>query len=117
EIYLDAYNANPTSMQAAIENFKSNKKTTQLVILGDMFELGKDADHEHKEIIKQVDKIGFEKACFVGENFYKHHKGYSNFVFFKSTEEAKAWFDIEEMSNYQILIKGSRGMAMEKLLD
>lgn len=117
EIYLDAYNANPTSMLAALENFKSIKKTTQLVILGDMFELGEEGYKEHFEIIKQVAKMGFEKACFVGKNFYEHHKNHSDFVFFKSTDEAKAWFSKQDINNHQVLIKGSRGMAMEKLLD
>ena len=69
-IILDAYNANPTSMLAAITNFKQHTATRKIVLLGDMFELGKTANKEHQYIADLVNNA-FEKVILVGENFYK----------------------------------------------
>lgn len=116
EIYLDAYNANPSSMKLALENFKSNNHQKQIVILGDMFELGEASSKEHQRILDLVKFLDFQTACLVGNHFYVEKDSYPDFSFFKSTEEAKAWFEQIDQSNTQILIKGSRGMAMERII-
>ncbi|MEX2379520.1 MAG: UDP-N-acetylmuramoyl-tripeptide--D-alanyl-D-alanine ligase [Vicingaceae bacterium] len=117
EIYLDAYNANPSSMKLALENFKSNNHHNQIVILGDMFELGEASRKEHQSILDLIKSLDFQTVCLVGNHFYAEKDSYPEFNFFKSTEDAKKWFDQKDISNAQILFKGSRGMAMERMIE
>ena len=70
QIILDAYNANPTSMIAALENFKAIKAFHKIAILGDMFELGETAKQEHQNIAELTSEMSFDKVFLVGENFY-----------------------------------------------
>jgi UDP-N-acetylmuramoyl-tripeptide--D-alanyl-D-alanine ligase len=116
-IFLDAYNANPTSMEAALSNFSATKAKNTMVILGDMFELGEESEAEHKAIIEKVNLLGFDKALFVGENFHSFHSEFPDQKFFKSFTEAIKWFKETQKEGYDILIKGSRGMKLEKLLE
>ncbi len=117
KIILDAYNANPTSMLAAIENFKSLPGSTKILILGDMFELGKEAEKEHQYIATLLEKKPLGNTFLIGENFYqtqttsKHIKKYQNF------EEFISEFKKQLPQNSTVLIKGSRGMALERVLD
>jgi len=113
-IVLDAYNANPSSMKVAVENFKMIDKNTKTVILGDMFELGATRLEEHQAIVDIVEKLGFDNAYFVGETFYKT-KGTS--MLFKNFEELFTILKTNPLKNQSILIKGSRGMQLERLLD
>tara|TARA_R110001592_G_scaffold60171_2_gene182964 strand:- start:5715 stop:6992 length:1278 start_codon:yes stop_codon:yes gene_type:complete len=114
-IILDAYNANPSSMKAAIENFNSLAKTVKVLILGDMFELGESAMEEHQEVVKLTKKMNFDKVIFVGENFYKTK---SDFIKLRSFNDLKSFLKENKLpSNSSILIKGSRGMALERVLD
>mgnify|MGYP003635360388 FL=1 len=114
-IILDAYNTNPSSMKAAIENFNSLAKTVKVLILGDMFELGESAMEEHQEVVKLTKKMNFDKVIFVGENFYKTK---SDFIKLRSFNDLKSFLKENKLpSNSSILIKGSRGMALERVLD
>ncbi|AUC14186.1 UDP-N-acetylmuramoyl-tripeptide--D-alanyl-D-alanine ligase [Tenacibaculum sp. SZ-18] len=115
EIILDAYNANPTSMKASIENFKEFGKGEKVVIIGDMFELGDNSSEEHQNIVDLVEELGFEEIIFVGDNFAKstvlHGKQFSNFDLLAKYLENK------KFENSKILIKGSRAMALERSLE
>ena len=115
KIILDAYNANPTSMQLAIESFMklSGKK---ILILGDMFELGLYTKEEHLKLIKQLEKINI-KTYFVGKEFYKLKKQSNMFSFFKTKKDVTTEISKNRIREKNILIKGSRGMKMETILD
>ncbi|NIJ46018.1 UDP-N-acetylmuramoyl-tripeptide--D-alanyl-D-alanine ligase [Wenyingzhuangia heitensis] len=114
QIILDAYNANPTSMEAALDNLNSLSDISKVVILGDMFELGNTSASEHKNIIQKVVNSKFTEAIFVGENFYKQKQ--DGAYFFSSYDELKNNFNFT-FTNSTLLIKGSRGMALERILD
>ncbi|MDX1774249.1 UDP-N-acetylmuramoyl-tripeptide--D-alanyl-D-alanine ligase [Oceanihabitans sediminis] len=115
KVVLDAYNANPTSMQAALNNFSKLKSTNKIVILGDMFELGSEAEAEHQNIAGLSLKLGFDKIYLVGENFYKTEllsdriEKHPSFAAFKE--------NFKKPENANLLIKGSRGMALERTLE
>ncbi|MGB1042673.1 MAG: UDP-N-acetylmuramoyl-tripeptide--D-alanyl-D-alanine ligase [Tenacibaculum sp.] len=113
KIILDAYNANPTSMKVALESFNKMSSENKCVILGDMFELGKYALEEHQNIVDFVNDCDFNTAYFIGENFANTNA--SNFVF-KDFEELKAYLHNNPIINNTILIKGSRGMALERVV-
>jgi len=115
EIILDAYNANPSSMKQALENFKEMGKDNPLLVLGDMFELGKYSLVEHKLITELISKLGFKDAILVGNDFYTVCNN-ELFRTFKTTEEAKDYFSKNTISERNILIKGSRGMKLETFL-
>ena len=115
KIVVDAYNANPTSMNGAIDNFIEIKADKKVLILGDMLELGKISDKEHQNIIKKVDKLGFDNVIFVGKIFNKFKN--KKFVFFNNTEELINYLKINKMQNSFILLKGSRGIKLESILD
>lgn len=105
---LDAYNANPSSMMLSIENFKKVEHANKIVILGDMYELGEYTDQEHKSIADLALKSGFDKVIFVGEYFPQND--------FRDVEALKNWFLTQKYENTFFLIKGSRGVALEKML-
>ena len=113
-IILDAYNANPTSMKAALENFEEIIAKSKTVILGDMFELGKTSLEEHQSIVDFVENLHFEHCFFVGENFYQTKKKNS---LFKTFEDLLSHLKNNPLKHQSILIKGSRGMRLERLLD
>lgn len=114
QIILDAYNANPTSMEAAIDNIQNLSENSKAVILGDMFELGDSTDNEHKHIINKSLNCKFDNLIFVGEHFYKQKQ--TGALFFKSFDELKK-AGLPSITNTTLLIKGSRGMALERVLD
>jgi len=116
-IILDAYNANPSSMLAAIENFKQLQATNKILFLGDMFELGSQAEMEHQNIVNLVANYDFKCIYFIGKNFYKTDVSTGKAIKFETFEEAKAHLADQKITNSSILIKGSRGMALERLLD
>jgi UDP-N-acetylmuramoyl-tripeptide--D-alanyl-D-alanine ligase len=115
KIILDAYNANPSSMRAALLNFEkqTGEKT---VILGDMFELGNEAKKEHQTITDLISILDLNQIILIGENFYQSHTNSKNQTQYKSFEEFKNNFDFSKIKNQTILIKGSRGMALERIL-
>ncbi|WP_199271534.1 UDP-N-acetylmuramoyl-tripeptide--D-alanyl-D-alanine ligase [Cellulophaga sp. L1A9] len=114
KIILDAYNANPSSMKAALENFSKLKASKKMVFLGDMFELGSAAPEEHQNIAELTSALNFDEAFLIGENF---DQTTSKLKTFKSFDELAAFLKTNTFENASILIKGSRGMALERMLD
>lgn len=114
QIILDAYNANPSSMEVALENFKNLNANCKIVFLGDMFELGKTAESEHQNIANLAFSMNFKNTFLVGENFSKIS---SDKKIYSSFDELSAYLKNNTIPKSTILIKGSRGMALERILD
>jgi UDP-N-acetylmuramoyl-tripeptide--D-alanyl-D-alanine ligase len=115
KIILDAYNANPTSMMAAIHNFQSSAGKNKVLILGDMFELGTEAATEHQNIVFYLESNTIGKVFLVGKNFFTTQS--SEASKFKTFEDFKNYLQNNPIKNSFILIKGSRGMALERTLE
>ena len=113
EVILDAYNANPSSMKLAVENFAKLNKANKVVCIGGMRELGADTSLEHQMLIDQLKENNWSEVVLVGAEFKNCNHSYH---YFDTVQEAKAWFDSKQFSGYSILIKGSRGIQMEKLI-
>ncbi|WP_418510203.1 UDP-N-acetylmuramoyl-tripeptide--D-alanyl-D-alanine ligase [Corallibacter sp.] len=116
-ILLDAYNANPTSMKAALENFHQIKHENKILFLGDMFELGKDSDFEHQAITSYLDINSFAEVFLTGKNFHNTSHTNKSINTFDSFESLKVFLETKKFNNAYILIKGSRGMALERIID
>jgi len=114
DIVLDAYNANPTSMKAALENFSLMDAKRKILIIGDMFELGSTAAQEHQTMADLAEELNFDDAFLVGENFFGTN---TSFYKFKSFEDLKKYLEKNTLEKATLLIKGSRGMALERVLD
>lgn len=117
QVILDAYNANPTSMMAAINNFKNSEGINKVLILGDMFELGAEAPTEHQNIVTYLESNGIGKISLVGKNFYKTKVTSNQIQQFESFEDFKENLLHNPLKSAFILIKGSRGMALERVVD
>ena len=113
---LDAYNANPSSVDAALINFAAMKGAHKVVFLGEMSELGSDSPQEHLAILKQLQSYGFEKNVLVGNKFMEHRSVFPA-NYFATSDEAAQWAKTQNLQNAIILIKGSRSVKMEKVLD
>jgi len=113
-IILDAYNANPTSVKAAVESFAIIEASAKTLILGDMFELGKNSLQEHQEIIDLVIQFNFKNVLLVGKIFHQTKTTFHQFITFNDVNK---YISTHTIKNNYILIKGSRGMALERLLD
>jgi len=113
EVILDAYNANPSSMKLAVENFSKLNKPNKVVCIGGMRELGADTLMEHQMLVDQLKQNNWSEVLLVGSEFKKcdHHYHY-----FDTVEAAKIWFESKQFSGYTLLIKGSRGIQMEQLI-
>lgn len=116
KIILDVYNANPSSMQMAIENFVAINAKRKVVILGDMFELGKDADEEHIKIVALLNKSNLENVYLCGPLMARAQTQCPTSKSFKTIAELEHELKKNPIQNSTILMKGSRGMALEKLL-
>ncbi len=114
KIILDAYNANPSSMQKALENFDKLDAKHKIAILGDMFELGKYSEQEHATIVNMLKNRNY-KIVLVGNEFGKF-KNQINGLHFPDFQATKTWFEKNKPSNTWVLIKGSRGMELEKIV-
>ncbi|MGQ2985409.1 UDP-N-acetylmuramoyl-tripeptide--D-alanyl-D-alanine ligase [Flavobacterium sp.] len=115
-IIMDAYNANPSSMAAAIANFRQ-LEGNKIAILGDMFELGEESHEEHQKLVTLLAKEENIETYFVGKYFYANKTSDAHLHFFESFDALKGYIIGKSFSNNIILIKGSRGMALERLLD
>jgi UDP-N-acetylmuramoyl-tripeptide--D-alanyl-D-alanine ligase len=113
EVILDAYNANPSSMKLAVENFAKLNKANKVVCLGGMRELGADTLTEHQILIDQLKQNNWEQVLLVGSEFKPCVHSY---LYFDTVIEAKAWIDAQQLKGYTLLIKGSRGIQMEQLI-
>ncbi len=117
EIILDAYNANPSSITAAIANFIQIDKENKIAILGDMFELGKESLKEHKKIIALLENETSITTYFIGKDFFKNQIQNKHISFFEDFGSFSIFLKANLPKNNLILIKGSRGMALERTLD
>ena len=114
-LLLDCYNANPSSMEAAIDNFAKIDMPNKVLILGDMLELGSASQREHSVTIGQIRKLGFKNVYLVGQSFCSCNDA-NEFHGFNNTEECGKYLETENITNATILIKGSHGMHMEKVV-
>jgi len=114
DVILDAYNANPSSMQLAIENFAKLNAQHKIVCIGGMKELGDTSLTEHQVLIHLLEKNEWEKVILVGGDFEncKH-----NYLYFPNALDAKTWLAQQQFNNRTILIKGSRGIRMEQVIE
>jgi UDP-N-acetylmuramoyl-tripeptide--D-alanyl-D-alanine ligase len=117
KIILDAYNANPSSMSAAIINFEQLNVSPKIAFLGDMFELGPESATEHLKIVELLSQIPTIETYFIGNDFYENQIENTHLHFYKSFDDFKENINLKELKFATILIKGSRGMALEKVLD
>ena len=117
QIILDAYNANPSSMAVAIENFKQLDNSNKIAILGDMFELGEESFAEHKNIVDSLLNQKKIVCHFVGADFFANRLNVENFHFHATYEDLAAYLNEQKINQSTLLIKGSRGMALERTLD
>jgi UDP-N-acetylmuramoyl-tripeptide--D-alanyl-D-alanine ligase len=114
KIILDAYNANPSSMTVALENFAAIKTANKVVIMGDMFELGEESIYEHQAIVDLATSLSFDEIFLVGENFHQTVTEKHQFLSYNLLE---AYIKKNPLEKQSILIKGSRGMRLERILD
>ena len=114
----DAYNANPTSMAAALDNLVQVISEVKVAMLGDMRELGEESLPEHKKVLAQVLSMGLDLVCLVGEEFGKALGDLKkdDVYWFPDSEELARWLKDNPVSGATILVKGSRGIQMEKVL-
>lgn len=113
-VILDAYNANPTSVQYALDDFLKAEGTKKMVILGDMLELGEISHEEHRKILELVRNMNFHEAIFVGPVFQDIAADSDHS--FSDQEEAARWLKDRDYSGYKVLVKGSRKIGLESLL-
>ncbi|MBS1627786.1 MAG: UDP-N-acetylmuramoyl-tripeptide--D-alanyl-D-alanine ligase [Bacteroidetes bacterium] len=114
KIILDAYNANPSSVKAAIENFAKINASNKIIMLGGMMELGETSITEHANIVHLIEQYKWKEVVLVGGNFKTTHK---KFLYFNTATEAKQWLHQKHFENTYLLIKGSRSIQMEKILE
>lgn len=117
EIILDAYNANPSSMTAAITNFIQLEKENKIAILGDMFELGKESLSEHKKIVELLENQKSIQTYFIGKDFYSNQINSNHLHFFEDFNSFSKFIEANKPTNSLLIIKGSRGMALERILE
>jgi UDP-N-acetylmuramoyl-tripeptide--D-alanyl-D-alanine ligase len=116
-LILDAYNANPSSMSLAIDNFNKQVFENKIVILGDMLELGEYSEQEHEKIIKQIENCTFKTVVFVGVQFFKLKDRFNHYYFYENIEDFKKDDTTNRITGSNILIKGSRGIQLEKIVN
>jgi len=116
-ILLDAYNANPSSMQAAVSNFAQAPAARKVIILGDMFELGADSAEEHQKLADLAASFNFDQVILCGQEMQVAAEKHPEFIFFADKAALQNWLRENPPQNTQLLIKGSRGMGLESLLE
>ena len=115
-LILDMYNANPSSMEPALINFSGSSHNRKVLILGDMLELGNESDTEHLHILELLKKLGFKEVFLVGPEFTRLNTK-REWLCFQDVELAHLWLDHHRVTEAEILLKGSRGIKLEKLMD
>ena len=115
-VVMDAYNANPTSMAHALKNFRNICKDDNLLILGDMRELGSESEQEHKTILKLLKELGFKAVYLVGPEFSKLSDS-SKFSTFNNVEELAQYLGVHPIAGYDIFVKGSNSIHLNKIID
>lgn len=113
-LIIDAYNANPTSMHAALENFDHMDVNRKVLILGDMKELGSDTDIEHQKVADYISHHNFDRVMFIGDNFSRVDTKYPRF---KDLDSLKDYLEKNPIKDSYILLKGSRGVQLERCID
>lgn len=117
-IILDAYNANPSSMEVAIRTFGAmTGRKHKMIILGDMFELGDHAEAEHRRLGEIVSEYAIDKVCFTGNLIVSALETAPKALYFPDPFSFRNWLEDSKLEDYLILIKGSRGMKLETLVD
>ena len=119
-LIVDAYNANPTSMEAALNNFANVEAAHKTAMLGDMLELGEESQKEHIRIAQMAMSMNLDLVCFVGEEFRKAVAGMEqtgNAICFSTSAELAQWLKSNPVNDSVILIKGSRGTRMENVTE
>ena len=117
-LIIDAYNANPTSMAAALDNFASVQADCRIAMLGDMLELGEDSVAEHVAVVRKALECGLQKICLVGGEFGKALQEVSaeNIEHFMTSDDLSVWLEKSGIEGAVVLVKGSRGTRMEKIV-
>ena len=115
---IDCYNANPTSMMLALESFVKSAESPRGIILGDMLELGSYAEEEHRKILEFVYGQKLDVIVFIGKHFKQalNKSGFKNF-WFPDSNLAQEWFKKQKFTGYTLLLKGSRGIKVEKVIN
>jgi UDP-N-acetylmuramoyl-tripeptide--D-alanyl-D-alanine ligase len=116
-ILLDAYNANPSSMEVALKSLVDMKSPKKIAVLGDMLELGEHSVQEHRAIIQKAQKMPVDLIVLVGPIFGSIHIQDSRIIYFETAKDARNWFIKYELNNSVLLIKGSRGIQLETILE
>ncbi|MBM3177436.1 MAG: UDP-N-acetylmuramoyl-tripeptide--D-alanyl-D-alanine ligase [Bacteroidetes bacterium] len=116
-IILDAYNANPTSMEAAIQNLASMTSPNKIAVLGDMYELGDETEKEHRAVGEQLNRSGLQKIFLCGPLMKEAKAACPDALHFNDRDTLAAYLEENPLSNAVVLIKASRGMGLEKLLE
>ncbi|MFN8254650.1 MAG: UDP-N-acetylmuramoyl-tripeptide--D-alanyl-D-alanine ligase [Bacteroidales bacterium] len=115
-LIVDAYNANPSSMEVSILNFLNIKSDNKFMILGDMFELGANSKEEHWKITELIHNCQFREVYFVGSHFFELKENYCDFVFFENIDFLIDLLKENLISGKTILLKASRGIKLEKII-
>lgn len=114
-LICDYYNANASSMAAALGNLHTLQANQKAIVLGDMFEMGDDTYEEHRKVVEAALSMEAARTLFVGKAFYEHRR--TGAEFYETTEAAKDALALRPIKNALVLLKASRGMAFEKLVD
>ncbi|WP_432671923.1 UDP-N-acetylmuramoyl-tripeptide--D-alanyl-D-alanine ligase [Flavobacterium sp. SM2513] len=117
QLILDAYNANPSSMAVALKNLIELPKANKIAFLGDMFELGSESFDEHTSLVNSLKNESEISFYFIGLEFYKTKTEQQNFHFFATFDELIGELSKKKFQDKYILIKGSRGMALERIVE
>ena len=113
---LDAYNANPSSMEVAINNLMAMDGELKCTILGEMLEVGATSTEEHRAICERLRQLGLKRVCLVGKEFLRFKDDFQ-FDFFADVEELNAWLPQHPFQSSVVLVKGSRGNRLEKAVE
>lgn len=116
-VIMDAYNANPSSMKAAITNFADFNYANKAVVLGEMLELGNESERFHHEIAALVNSYEFKKVFLIGKNFEFYRNSSKNICYFASTSDLINYLKEDPIASYYVFVKGSRGNRLEHIVE